>query len=207
MIVCPGDRPDRSYDAEKRKRKKSLKAKKRKKMSCLFDSLAALLVERPELLASSAFVELRELREPREPNGASVRAAICALLARRAIEVHGIALDEWGAMEAGTTRDAYVRGMRDGGTWGGGVEIAAAATALRVPIVVHYGPTRVVFGPNGTGSHDGTGSPVGPYGPIGPCGPYGPHGPHGHHGPHGPHGHAVRPLDLRYTGSHYTPVL
>ncbi len=60
-------------------------------MSCLFDSLAALLVQRPELLASSAFVELRELREPREPreprslrepDGASVRAAICALLAR-----------------------------------------------------------------------------------------------------------------------------
>jgi hypothetical protein len=107
-------------------------------MSCLFDSLAALLVERPELLASSAFVELRELSalRPNGPTGRSVRAAICALLARRAIEVHGIALDEWGAMEAGTTRDAYVRGMRDGGTWGGGVEIAAAATA---PIVVHYG--------------------------------------------------------------------
>jgi hypothetical protein len=112
-------------------------------MSCLFDSLAALLVERPELLASSAFVELRELRAP---NGASVRAAICALLSRRAIEVHDIPLDEWGAMEEGTTRDAYVRGMRDGGTWGGGVEIAAIATALRVPIVVHYGSTRVVFG-------------------------------------------------------------
>ena len=147
-------------------------------MSCLFDSLAALLVERPELLASSAFPELRELSAlrvngpngpngPYGPNGASVRAAICALLARRAIEVHGIALDEWGAMEEGTTRDAYVRGMRDGGTWGGGVEIAAIATALRVPIVVHYGSTRVVFG----------------------------------------RGHDTRDhLHLRYTGSHYTPV-
>ena len=81
-------------------------------MSCLFDSLAALLVERPELLASSAFVELRELREPRalrEPNGESVRAAICALLARRAIEVHGIALDEWGAMEARRVRARHAR--------------------------------------------------------------------------------------------------
>jgi hypothetical protein len=64
------------------------------------------------------FVELRELRDPREPrerpepDGASVRAsalAVRAALAPRAIEVHGIALDEWGAMEAGTT---YVRGMR-----------------------------------------------------------------------------------------------
>jgi hypothetical protein len=181
---------------EKEKEKNLSKLKKQKKMSCLFDSLAALLVERPELLASSAFVELRELREPRDPSGASVRAAICALLARRAIEVHDIALDEWGAMEAGTTRDAYVRGMRDGGTWGGGVEIAAAATALRVPIVVHYGPTRVVFGPNGTGSPDGAGSPIGPYGSNGPYGPYGPYGP----------AVSVRPLDLRYTGSHYTPV-
>jgi len=201
-------------------------------MSCLFDSLAALLVERPELLASSAFVELRELREPREPNGASVRAAICALLARRAIEVHGIALDEWGAMEAGTTRDAYVRGMRDGGTWGGGVEIAAAATALRVPIVVHYGPTRVVVGPVGAGSPSGSvgpndsngpygpndsNGPHGPYGPYGPSwpigstGPYGPYGPNDSNGPYGPYGPygpavSVRPLDLRYTGSHYTPV-
>ncbi len=64
-----------------------------------------------------------------------------------------------------------MRGMRDGGTWGGGVEIAAAATALRVPIVVHYGPTRVVFGPSGTNGHDG---PIGPYGSDGPYGPYGP---------------------------------
>ena len=55
-------------------------------MSCLFDSLAALLVERPELLASSAFVEPRALWEP---DGASVLAARAA----RAIEVHGIALD------------------------------------------------------------------------------------------------------------------
>jgi hypothetical protein len=177
-------------------------------MSCLFDSLAALLVERPELLASSAFVELRELSalRPNGPTGRSVRAAICALLARRAIEVHGIALDEWGAMEAGTTRDAYVRGMRDGGTWGGGVEIAAAATALRVPIVVHYGPTRVVFGPGGTNGHDGAGSPIGPYGSDGPYGPCWPIGPTGPVGPCGPYGPAVRPLDLRYTGSHYTPV-
>ncbi len=81
-----------------------------------------------------------------------------------------------------------MRGMRDGGKWGGGVEIAAAATALRVPIVVHYGPTRVVFGLVGP---YGPCWPIGPTGPVGPCGPYGP---------------AVRPLDLRYTGSHYTPV-
>jgi hypothetical protein len=58
-------------------------------MSCLFDSLAALLVERPELLASSAFVEPRALWEP---DGASVLAARAARAAR-AIEVHGIALD------------------------------------------------------------------------------------------------------------------
>ena len=99
-----------------------------------------------------------------------------------------------------------MRGMRDGGTWGGGVEIAAAATALRVPIVVHYGPTRVVFGPNGTGSPDGAGSPIGPYGSDGPYGPCWPIGPTGPVGPCGPYGPAVRPLDLRYTGSHYTPV-
>jgi hypothetical protein len=126
-------------------------------MSCLFDSLAALLVQSPELLASSAFVELRELREPREPNGASVRAAICALLARRAIEVHGIALDEWGAMEAGTT---YVRGMRDGGTWGGGVEIAAEATGPS------WSTTAVVFGPVGAGSPNNSNGPIGPHGPY-----------------------------------------
>ena len=183
-------------------------------MSCLFDSLAALLVERPELLASSAFVELRELSAlrpygpngPNGPNGASVRAAICALLARRAIEVHDIALDEWGAMEAGTTRDAYVRGMRDGGTWGGGVEIAVAATALRVPIVVHYGATRVVFWPN-----DGPSGPNGPNGPSGPSGLGGPNGPNWPNGPDGPNGLGGlgglgARLELRYTGSHYTPV-
>ena len=141
--------PKKERRIEEKKRKRQKKKKKKKKMSCLFDSLAALLVERPELLASSAFVELRDLREPREPNGASVRAAICAAraaLAPRAIEVHGIALDEWGAMEAGTT---YVRGMRDGGTWGGGIEIAAAATGPS------WSTTAVVFGP------------------VGPCGPYG----------------------------------
>jgi hypothetical protein len=49
-------------------------------------------------------------------------------------------------MEEGTTRAAYVRGMRDEGTWGGGVEIAAIASALRAQIVVRFGSIRTVFG-------------------------------------------------------------
>jgi hypothetical protein len=113
-------------------------------MSCLFNSLAALLGDRPDLLTSSSFAELRDIERP--PTGASIRAAICALLDRRAIEVHSIPLDEWGAMEEGTTRDAYVRGMRDEGTWGGGVEIAAIASALRAQIVVRFGSIATVFG-------------------------------------------------------------
>jgi hypothetical protein len=166
----------------------------------MFDSLAALLVQRPELLVSSAFVEPRELREPREPrelrepDGASVRASVLAARAARAIEVHDIALDEWGAMEAGTT---YVRGMRDGGTWGGGVEIAAAAPRVVPP--PSWSTTAVVFGPVGAGS------PNDSNGPYGPDGPYGPNDSNGPYGPYGPAG-SVRPLGLRYTGSHYTPV-
>jgi hypothetical protein len=118
-------------------------------MSCLFNSMAALLCDRPDLLASSPFAELRDLERP--PTGKSIRAATCALLDRRAIDVHAIPLDEWGAMEEGTNRDAYVRGMRDEGTWGGGIEIAALAAALRAPIVVHFGASRTIFG----GEYDG----------------------------------------------------
>jgi hypothetical protein len=53
--------------------------------------------------------------------------------AARAIEVYGIAFDEWGAMEAGTT---YVRGMRDGGTWGRRGRDRGGGDGS---IVVHYG--------------------------------------------------------------------
>jgi hypothetical protein len=74
-----------------------------------------------------------------------------------------------------------VRGMRYGGTWGGGGRDRGGGDG---PIVVQ----AVVFGP------------VGPYRPYGPNGPYWSYGPYGTYAP------AVRPLDLLYTGSHYTPV-
>jgi hypothetical protein len=73
-------------------------------MSCLFNSLAALLFDRPRLLRESPFEELREL--PRPATGRDLRAAVCALLRRRELRVHDIGLDEWGAMEAGTPSDA-----------------------------------------------------------------------------------------------------
>jgi hypothetical protein len=81
--------------------------------------------------------------------GAALRAALCDVMP--SVRVHGASLDEWGAMEEGTNRDAYVRGMRDEGTWGGGIEIAALAAALRAPIVVHFGASRTIFG----GEYDG----------------------------------------------------
>jgi hypothetical protein len=112
-------------------------------MSCLFNSMAALLADRPRLLRESRFEEPRDL--PRPPSGRDLRAAVCALLRRRELRVHDVGLDEWGAMEAGTQSDAYVRIMRDEGTWGGGVEIAALAAALRVPIEVE-GAARATFG-------------------------------------------------------------
>ena len=112
-------------------------------MSCLFNSLAALLFDRPRLLRESPFEELRGTPWP--PTGRELRAAVCELLRRDVLRVHGIGLGEWGAMEAGTRSDAYVRLMRDEGTWGGGVEIAALAAALRVPIEVD-GAARATFG-------------------------------------------------------------
>ena len=132
-------------------------------MSCLFDSLAALLVQRPELLASSAFVEPREPREPRaprEPDGASVRAARAA----RAIEVHGIALDEWGAMEARRVRARHARRRyvgRRGRDRGGG---DCAARADR-------GPLRPwCSGPTGPEVPTGSEVPLGLTDPTGPTG-------------------------------------
>jgi hypothetical protein len=125
-------------------------------------------------------VELRELRDPREPrerpepDGASVRAAICAA---RAIEVHGVALDEWGAMEARRLRARHARRLRARHARrrhvGRGVEIAAAATGPS------WSTTAVVFGPVGAGSP----SDSNPYGPNDSNGPIGPHGPHGPYGP------------------------
>ena len=112
-------------------------------MSCLFDSVAALLSDRAGLVRDAPFDVLRAMTWP--PTGRALRDAVCALLTADALTVHDIGLDEWGAMEAGTSRVAYVTGMRDEGTWGGGVEIAALAEALRVPIEVH-GAASAVFG-------------------------------------------------------------
>ena len=111
-------------------------------MSCLFDSVAALLRDRPDL-APLRCAALDGRTVPWPPTGRALRASVCALLT--SIKVHDIGLDEWGAMEAGTQSDAYVRIMRDEGTWGGGVEIAALAAALRVPIEVE-GAARATFG-------------------------------------------------------------
>lgn len=147
-------------------------------MSCLFDSVAALLRDRPGLVRDTPFYELRAMPWP--PTGRALRDAVCALLTADALTVHDIGLDEWGAMEAGTSRGAYVRRMRDEGTWGGGVEIAALAEALRVPIEVS-GAASAVFGE--AHGHLRLEGPV----PIRPIRP-------------------LRPLRLHYTGSHYTPI-
>jgi hypothetical protein len=107
-------------------------------MSCLFDSVAALLRDRPDLVRGAAAAH-----GAMPPTGRELRAAVCARLP--ATKVHDIGLDEWGAMEAGTSSAAYVARMRDEGTWGGGVEIVALAEALRVPIEVS-GAATAVFG-------------------------------------------------------------
>ena len=111
-------------------------------MSCLFDSVAALLRDRPDL-APLRCAALDGRTVPWPPTGRALRASVCALLT--SIKVHDIGLDEWGAMEAGTSSAAYVTRMRDEGTWGGGVEIVALADALRVPIEVS-GAASAVFG-------------------------------------------------------------
>ena len=145
-------------------------------MSCLFDSVAALLCDRPYLVRHSPFDELRAMPWP--PTGRALRGAVCALLTAAALNVHDIRLDAWGAMETGTSSREYVSRMRDEGTWGGGVEIVALAEALRVPIEVS-GAASAVFGE--------------------------PHGPLRLEGPMRPI-MQIRPLRLHYTGSHYTPI-
>ena len=106
-------------------------------MSCLFESLAELINQRPELhakyLAKIPFT------------ARSLRAEICAELERRDIAVHNVPLAEWGAMETGSDSRAYTRSMCESGTWGGGVEIAALSAMLRAPIYVR-GAASVSFG-------------------------------------------------------------
>ena len=106
-------------------------------MSCLFESLAELINQRPKLHG--------RFRGKLPLTAASLRAAICAELARREISVHDVPLAEWGAMETGSDAGEYTRSMCESGTWGGGVEIAALSSMIRAPIYVR-GAARVSFG-------------------------------------------------------------
>jgi hypothetical protein len=113
------------------------KQKQKQKMSCLFESLAQLINQRPELHS--------RFRDKLPLSAASLRAEICSELERREISVHDVPLAEWGAMETGTDARAYTRSMCESGTWGGGVEIAALCSMIRAPIYVR-GAARVSFG-------------------------------------------------------------
>jgi hypothetical protein len=106
-------------------------------MSCLFESLAQLINQRPELHS--------RFRGKLPLSAASLRAEICSELERREISVHDVPLAEWGAMETGVDARAYTRSMCESGTWGGGVEIAALCSMIRAPIYVR-GAARVSFG-------------------------------------------------------------
>jgi hypothetical protein len=98
-------------------------------MSCLFDSVAALVAARADLRA-----RVERKCGNAAPTAAQLRAVACDALAR--VRVHDVPLAEWGALEAGTTPDAYAARMRDPREWGGGVELAALARLLRAPIAV-----------------------------------------------------------------------
>jgi hypothetical protein len=113
-------------------------------MSCLFESLAELLNERPDL-------HRRKLRALVPLTAASLRAAVCAELDTGEIRVHDVPLAEWGAMEGGVDARAYTSAMRSSSTWGGGVEIAALSAMLGAPILVR-GAARVTFGREFRGS-------------------------------------------------------
>jgi hypothetical protein len=100
-------------------------------MSCLFESVCALLNARTELIRGSRYTPIARLADTL--THADLRRAVCEVL--DTIKVHGTPLAEWGVMETGNAD--YVAHMRQRNSWGGGVEIAALAKALRVPIVVH----------------------------------------------------------------------
>ena len=128
-------------------------------MSCLFDSVASVVRQRPGLVRCARYECVRRI----DPiTGSALRAAACELVGL--VRVHELPLSEWGAMETGGTACAYVDEMRRASTWGGGVELAALAAGFRVPIHVagpmgafsfgekyanHAAPIRVHY----TGSH------------------------------------------------------
>jgi hypothetical protein len=109
-------------------------------MSCLFESVCTLLSSRRELLRGSRYTPIARLARL-DPithadlpiTHADLRRAVCEVL--DTIKVHGTPLADWGVMETGKVD--YVAHMRHTNSWGGGIEIAALAKALRVPIVVH----------------------------------------------------------------------
>ena len=102
-------------------------------MSCLFDSVATLVAAHAHTDGPLRARVERRCGTP-APTAAQLRAVACDSLAR--VLVHDVPLAEWGALEAGTTPDAYAARMRDPGEWGGGVELAALARLLRAPIEV-----------------------------------------------------------------------
>jgi hypothetical protein len=111
-------------------------------MSCLFDALAAALQSRASLVHRAQYASLRAMRVP--VSGADLRAALCDRMCDA--RVHGASLAEWGAMETGGTPAAYVEAMRAASEWGGGVELAAFASAFRLPVRVESAMGTFMFG-------------------------------------------------------------
>ena len=112
-------------------------------MSCLFESVCRLLEDRRGLLAGSRYAPLASLARRERLAHEDLRGAVCAVL--DAITVHGTPLSEWGEMETGV--GGYATNMRRADAWGGGVELAALAKGLRVPIVVRQADgTEYTFG-------------------------------------------------------------
>ena len=89
---------------------------KNKKMSCLFNSMSRLF--------------------PNNQNPQEIRNKICDYLAANPQTSMGLSVSEIVKLESGQELDSYIQRMRSTCTWGGAIEIAAAAELWNCSIYV-----------------------------------------------------------------------
>ena len=104
-------------------------------MSCLFDSVVALLAQEGQQQ------EERPPGPPAVPPGAAaaLRQRCADVIGSDAIEVHGAKLSDWQRWDSDTNEslEEYAARMRSPTQWGGGLELVALAHVLGVEIAVH----------------------------------------------------------------------
>lgn len=102
-----------------------------KQMSCLFESIGQKLDIDP----------------------VSVRADICNYLHENQDEcIHDLQLKHWIEQSEETTMAKYMRSMRKQETWGGYVELVAAAALYNCEIIVQYKRSHISIGDKGSGN-------------------------------------------------------